>query len=285
MKLSELVSNFLSFCKIECYYSASTVVAYKTDLKQFLNFCHSPSLTKDYVTSYFNGVLNSHYSDKTKSRKISTIRSFFSYLINESKCSADCLNWVPDYKVSYRLLNVVDKDHINQLINLPDKSTLNGFRDYLLLELLYSTGIRVSECVNLKYSDVNIALGTIKVSGKGSKQRIIPLTKSLQSTFDQLKIESMSYYIFSNSEKPITRQAVFYTVKKYLNQLSSADISLSPHSFRHAFASHILEGGARLRDVQLLLGHSNISSTQNYLKLTDSYRKKMFLQAHPRGVN
>lgn len=286
MKLGQFVEEFLIYCKVECYYSQSTINAYKTDLSQFLRFVNRKNNFKKIANKYFDWVLNTTFTDRTKARKISTIKVFLNYLINENVMTNEILNIVPDYKFSNKLIPVIDKNIISKLINLVDKSSRNGFRDYLLLELLYSTGLRVSECVTLKYSDIDFVQGTIKVTGKGAKQRIIPMTNILKNIFQSLKYDRSDLYIFTNSSsKPLSRQSVFLIVKKYWNQLNEVSHSMSPHSFRHAFASHMLEGGARLRDVQILLGHTSISSTQHYLKLSDSYRKKVFLQSHPRGEN
>lgn len=284
MKLNSFVIDFLRYCKVECHYSMATLSAYQTDLIQFQSFVETKKSFKNCVMRYFDWLLNSSLLDRTKSRKMSTIKCFFTYLVNENFYESTIYNWIPEYKFSFNLFKVVNQKTIDKLINLPDKSTKKGIRDFILLEFLYSTGLRVSECVTLRYSDLDLSQGVIRVTGKGAKQRIVPLTHSLLDIFNKVSIKDANQFVFSNSvNNPLTRQTVFYIVKKYFKLLQNKDVSLSPHSFRHAFASHLLEGGARLRDVQLLLGHASISSTQNYLKLTDSYRKKMFFQAHPRG--
>ena len=284
MNLNSFIIDFLRYCKVECHYSMATLSAYQTDLIQFQSFVETKKSFKNSVMKYFDWLLNSSLLDRTKSRKMSTIKCFFTYLVNENFYESTIYNWIPEYKFSFNLFKVVNQKTIDKLINLPDKSTKKGLRDFILLEFLYSTGLRVSECVTLRYSDLDLSQVVIRVNGKGAKQRIVPLTHSLLDIFNKISIKDANQFVFSNSaNKPLTRQTVFYIVKKYFKLLQNKDIRVSPHSFRHAFASHLLEGGARLRDVQLLLGHANISSTQNYLKLTDSYRKKMFFQAHPRG--
>ena len=284
MNLNPYIFEFLRYCKVECHYSKATISAYQTDLVQFQSF-NSANLSFEMLAeTYFDWILNSAFSDRTKSRKMSTIKCFFTYLVNENICASDIYNLIPEYKFSFNLFKIVNQKTIDELINLPDKSTKKGLRDFMILEFLYSTGLRVSECVNLRYSDFDLVQCTVKVAGKGAKQRIVPLTSSLVFLFNEMAIKDTNKFVFSNSNsKPVTRQLIFYIVKKYFSLLKNSTVSMSPHSFRHAFASHLLEGGARLRDVQLLLGHASISSTQNYLKLTDTYRKKMFLQAHPRG--
>lgn len=284
MNLTPYIFEFLRYCKVECHYSKATIAAYQTDLVQFQSFNSANLSFENLVETYFEWMLNSAFSDRTKSRKRATIKCFFNYLVNENICASDIYNLIPEYKFSFNLFKIVNQKTIDELINLPDKSTKKGLRDFMILEFLYSTGLRVSECVNLRYSDFDLAQGTVKVAGKGAKQRIVPLTSSLVFLFNEMTIKDTNKFVFSNSDsKPVTRQLIFYIVKKYVSLLKNSTMSMSPHSFRHAFASHLLEGGARLRDVQLLLGHASISSTQNYLKLTDTYRKKMFLQAHPRG--
>lgn len=285
MKVDELVKEFLVFCKVECYYSQATIDAYSTDLNQFLSLVKRNDGFKKNIQQYFEWLLNSEFAERTKGRKIATIKCFLTYLVNETVISNEIFNLVPEYKVSKTLTQILDQNMLSKLINSVDKSTSNGFRDYLLLEFLYSTGLRVSECIHLKYSDIDLAQGVIKITGKGARQRIVPLTTVVKEAFEKIHFKNETYFVFSNSLKPLSRQAVFAIVKKYWKKLNANQNSISPHSFRHAFASHLLEGGARLRDVQLLLGHVSISSTQHYLKLSNSYRKKMFLQAHPRGEN
>ena len=277
------LSLFLSYCRSECSFSHHTCSAYESDLKQF--FSVSKFDESDSLSLYYNWVSNQGFAPKTIHRKLACLRSFFQFCIREGYCEAGILLEIPRYSVPVRLPYVLDAHVIDSLLTFPDVSTKKGLRDRVLLELLYSTGIRVSECVFLKPSHIDFVDGVISVLGKGHKQRLIPLTTRSQHFLSLYLSEfnDQTWLFQVSSTKPFSRFTVYSIVKRYVDRMFQ-DVSISPHSFRHAFATHLLEGGARLRDVQLLLGHRHLSSSQVYSHVATSTIKNKFLQAHPRGM-
>ena len=194
---------------------------------------------------------------------------------------------IPRIKVEQRLPQKLTVSDIKLLLNSPDQSTVKGVRDFTILECLYSTGLRVSECVQLRVTDIDFDEGMLSVLGKGKKQRCIPLTRGLnQSLRIYLKQRPEdSIWLFPSSKgSHLSRQTVFSIIQFYAKQVALSIANVSPHSFRHAFATHLIEGDARLRDVQLLLGHTHLSSTQLYTKISNTYVKSAYIQAHPRAI-
>ena len=277
--------EFKLFCKVECFMSQHTISAYEIDCLQFIELCEEQSLEKN-IYLYQDWLNNQSLTKKTIIRKISSIKNFMRFCVNEYQCSETILKCFPKLSFPTSLPKVCSVHDIELLLSFPNKSTKQGYRDFLLLDCLYSTGMRVSECVNLMIKDVNLSDGFIVIKGKGNKVRHVPLTKNLYQSFLSYfnSFQCSSIYIFDSlSGKPLSRQGAYLILKKYVKQLPSRLHYLTPHSLRHAFATHIIEGGARLRDTQLLLGHQHLSSTQIYTRVSKSYQKKVFLQSHPRG--
>ena len=277
--------EFKLFCKVECFMSKHTTDAYETDCLQFIELCHEQSLEKN-IYLYQDWLNCQSFTQKTVVRKLSSVKSFMRFCVNEYQCTDTILKCFPKLSFSTRLPKVCSVQDIEALLSVPNKSTKQGYRDFILLDCLYSTGMRVSECINLLVNDVNLSDGFIIIKGKGNKVRYIPLTKNLYQSFLSYfnSFQSTSTYIFDSlSGKPLSRQSVYLILKKYVKHLPSSLHYLTPHSLRHAFATHLIEGGARLRDTQLLLGHQHLSSTQIYTRVSKSYQKKVFLQSHPRG--
>lgn len=280
------VNEFLSYCEYECFFSKHTYSSYSVDLNQFISFNRFNHNFLDHSKLFIQWIFNRQYSDKSILRKLSTLKSFFKYLINDHIISDDFLLLIPEFQSCETLPYILSQKNINTLLQQPDISSYKGLRDKVLLECLYSTGLRVSECMNLKVSDINFQSKWLKVLGKGSKYRLVPLTNQMcyfLKTFIQKK--SFSEYIFhSQKNNSISRQTMFNIVKKYSKKAGLDFRYISPHTFRHAFATHLIEGSARLRDVQLLLGHQHVSSTQVYTKLSNKFVQDTYLQAHPRAT-
>ncbi len=278
------LSLFLSYCRSECSFSHHTCKAYETDLNQFFLLVNTIDQTS--LSVYYHWLYQQSYAPKTIARKLATLRSFCQFCIYEGFCDSRLLLDIPRYDVPVRLPRVLALDDIDALLNLPDLSTFKGLRDRVLLELLYSTGVRVSECIQLKINHIDLEDGVITILGKGDKQRLIPLTKRSQRFLSLYlsvcNTQQWLFYLVDN--KPFSRFTVYSIVKRYASKIFSESNSISPHSFRHAFATHLLEGGARLRDVQLLLGHQQLSSSQVYSHVARQAIKDTYLQAHPRGT-
>lgn len=281
-----LVQEFLCYCKTECGLSSHTLQAYQTDLNQFCSLgCFYGFVAS--LQAFSSWINNQPFSAKTKLRKWSTLRHFYRFCSNEGACSEELLQHFPAIKSVQHLPSKITLKNVEKLLQLPDQSTPMGLRDYVILECLYSTGIRVSECIKLKLQDIDFDGNTLKVMGKGSKQRMIPLTSTLKTVLLEYvnQCSSRQVWLFqSKNGTHLTRQTIFGIVKKYALALSTSVTNWSPHAFRHAFATHLIEGGARLRDTQLLLGHQQLASTQIYTKLSNQYIKTMYNQAHPRAT-
>ena len=274
---------FLSYCRSECSFSKHTCLAYETDLNQFFSIVNSSD--DDSFLAYYQWLHHRSFAAKTIARKLASLRSFFQFCIREGYCDARILLEIPHYHVPVRLPYVLDYKMIESLLDCPDLNSKKGLRDRVLLELLYSTGIRVSECIQLQIANIDLDEGVITIIGKGNKQRLIPLIKRSQD-YLSLYIASRNHskWLFEQTnQNPLSRFAVYSIVKRYANKVCDDIGSVSPHSFRHAFATHLLEGGARLRDVQVLLGHQQLSSSQVYCHVATKAIKDTYLQAHPRG--
>ena len=224
-----------------------------------------------------------HFSVKSISRKWACLKSFVSYCVSENGLDESDLLFIPRVEIPSRLCKVIDRDSVEKILCSIDVSTWKGLRNYVLIELLYSTGVRVSECVSIMWKDICFNERRLLVYGKGGKSRYIPLTVCLNN--DLLRFLNVSEMgcdkVFCTSKgKPLTRNGVYSIIKG----CSKGIIDVSPHSFRHAFATHLIEGDAPLRDVQLLLGHKSLISTQVYLDVSSSFLKKTYRQAHPRAI-
>ncbi|MBA95012.1 MAG: tyrosine recombinase XerD [Rickettsiales bacterium] len=274
---------FLSYCRSECSFSRHTCLAYETDLNQFFSIV--TSVDEDSFLAYYQWLHHQSFAAKTIARKLASLRSFFQFCIREGYCDSRILLEIPHYHVPVRLPHVLDYKMVMNLLNCPDINSKKGLRDRVLLELLYSTGIRVSECIQLRIANIDLDEGVITILGKGNKQRLIPLIKRSQDYLSlYISSKDSSGWLFEQSNrKPLSRFTVYSIVKKYADKIFKDTVSVSPHSFRHAFATHLLEGGARLRDVQLLLGHQQLSSSQVYSHVATKAIKDTYLQAHPRG--
>lgn len=289
----ELVENFLSYIAIERNLSRNTIESYRLDLKAFLAFLRTnkkdfPVFSKDEIIDYINERRDSGVSSSTICRFLSSIKSFTKFLIIEKIIAEDPTENLKTPERWQRLPRATSFSEIKDLLEV--KSDHPFFlRDIAMLELMYSSGLRVSELISIKLNNINYEEGFLKVVGKGSKERIVPINerakvkilryiKELRSKI--LKNRQSPYLFLSNRGLPMTRQRFWQSLKK-LAQLNG--LKISPHVIRHSFATHLLEGGADLRSVQKMLGHSDISTTQIYTKVSGDRIKKIYYQYHPRA--
>jgi integrase/recombinase XerC len=277
-------------------YSEHTVTAYKHDIEDFIQF-----LTREgfdhiedvsiRVAKFYIGDLNERFTPRTIARKVSTLRSFYRFLLEENLIEHHPFLNVAIPKVSHTLPKFVYPEEIEGIFDSIDTSTDKGKRDFLLLEMLYDSGLRVSELCALKRRDIDIKNRTMLIHGKGQKDRIIPIGKRLitllesyyLSTRRNLMKDKDHEYLFVNTKgTPLTTRGVRYIIKTIIDN-SSTYLKITPHTLRHTFASHLLSQGADLRSVQALLGHENISSTQIYTEISKEDLKEKYLNAHPRA--
>ena len=290
--------SFIEYLQFEKRYSQHTIIAYQTDLEQFFTFLvsqyDSPSLSAvsaGFVRSWLAEMRNDEITPKSLNRKISSLKSFFKYLTKTGEIKQSPMTTIVAPKVGKRLPSFVaqkDMQTLQQHVEFPD--TWKGLTDKLLLDLFYATGVRLSELINLKESQVDAANCQVKVLGKGNKERIIPVSKDIiikmtEYIENKKKIAGETAYsnLFINEKgKPLYAKYVYNVVKANLSQVTTVK-KKSPHVLRHTFATHLTNNGADLNAVKELMGHSSLAATQIYTHNTIEKLKDIYKKAHPKA--
>jgi len=293
----DTLREFLNFIQVEKGLADNTLVAYRRDLHDFLSFLKKIKITKlkevdrHAVLSYQVHIKRSGLKFSTVRRRMVSVRAFFRFLILEGKGEKDPTENIESPKGLQHLPETLTPGDVDKLLATPDPTTLLGRRDRVMLEVLYATGLRVSELVALRPADLNLEVGYLVTLGKGSKERLVPLGDTAREMLkDYLKTGrgkllkgKLSDVLFPNRfGKEMSRQGFFKIIKKYALRAGIRK-QISPHTLRHSFASHLLENGADLRSVQMMLGHADISTTQIYTHVTRERLKKVFEKHHPRA--
>jgi len=295
--MQEVFTKYINYLEAERNASPYTVRNYTTDLLDFFNFLKTRRISslkevdKHVLRDYLSHLMEQGLVKASIARKLSAIRSFYRYLVREEMIPVSPVATTSSPKLDRRLPSFLTIEQVERLLNAPDLATPQGQRDRALLELLYASGLRVSELVNLDLEQINLDSGEIRVWGKGFKERVVligkPAAEALRTYLQQgrpklfgTKIR-MTNALFVNryGERLIKRRAQ-RILEKYAN-IAGIDKRVYPHLLRHTFATHLLDGGADLRVVQELLGHANLSSTQIYTHVTKSQARKVYLAAHP----
>tara|TARA_X000001036_G_C20674646_1_gene803712 strand:- start:166 stop:1053 length:888 start_codon:yes stop_codon:yes gene_type:complete len=295
--MDSYLKKFILFIKFELRLSHNTVTSYQNDLSNYLFFLKDKksinnieSISYQEIRSYISNLSKENKKPSSINRCISSIKKFHLYLFDNEITSNDPSELLELQKNIRNLPDTLTVDEIESIIDAVDINALTGLRDISILTLLYSTGIRVSELINLEFSNIFLEEDYIKIFGKGRKERLVPIgAKAKKYIVDYMNIPRISIkdknignVYLSYRSKPLTRMAVFNIIKKYcLN--SGLNKKVSPHTFRHSFATHMLEGGADLRIVQEILGHENINTTEIYTHLDRTYLKEVHKLCHPRG--
>ena len=291
-----LTQNYLDYLLLVKRYSSHTVKAYRTDLKLFESYLkdiYSISIDKAnhaMIRSWLVKELNKGNSARTVNRKITTLKSFYKYLFKEQKIKQNPTSRISYSKTSKKLPQFVGLSDMNELLDkLKFEENFSGFRDKLIIEVFYSTGIRLSELINIKSIDVDCLKSQIKVLGKRNKERLIPLTKELQKSIEgymmlrnKQKVIDRSYLFLTDSGKKLNPSMVYRKVNKILNNVTTLE-KKSPHVLRHTFATHMLNNGADLNVIKELLGHASLSATEVYTHNSIDQLKEIFKNAHPRA--
>lgn len=295
--MQDVVDEYLRFIQIEKGLSENTIAAYRRDLNHYLNYLAAQKISnldfidRQIVQQWFGVLHDEGRSTKSIARFTSTIRSFHQFALREKYAAKDPTVLIETPKYERKLPDVLSIDEIDLLLTTPETSKNNGYRDRTMLELLYATGIRVSELINIELEDVNLLMGFVKVFGKGNKERIIPLGETviellktyIENVRPQLLKKQVTHTLFLNMQgKPLTRQGIWKIIKQ-TGAKAGIQKRLTPHTLRHSFATHLLENGADLRAVQEMLGHSDISTTQLYTHVSKTQIRKMYQQYHPRA--
>lgn len=295
--LTEQVEDYLRYSQIERGLSANTITAYKQDLSSFINFLQKENLSSWPTKAIDIDAFLAEQRDQKKatssvSRLISSLRKFYQWLVRQNIQKLNPMLEIDSPKKRRPLPVALTTVEVTDLLKQPDIKKKLGLRDRALLETLYATGIRVSELINLKFTDLHEELKLVKVFGKGSKERLIPISKVALSWINSykekvrdpliLKVGKNTDFIFLNSRGgSLTRQAVWQIIKHYC-KLAGIQKNVTPHTLRHTFATHLLENGADLRVVQEILGHSDISTTQIYTNLSQKHIIQVYEKTHPR---
>lgn len=292
--MDRFIEKFLRYLDIEKSASGHTTLNYKLDLYDFRKFLKdAPIENVDYLTlrKYLAYLKENNLSNRTISRRLSCLRSFFRFLFREGLIKNNPVLVLSSPKQDKLLPIFLTEDEVVRLIEAPSTDTISGLRDRAIFETLYSTGMRVSELVSLNIDNIDFIGNILKVFGKGKKERLLPIGDcALNAIKDYLerrnsskKIKREINILFLNKNNTrLTDRGVRKIINKYIN-IASLKAGISPHSFRHSFATHLLNRGADLRSVQELLGHANLSTTQIYTHLTTDRLKSIYEKAHPRA--
>lgn len=295
--MEDHLQSFIHYLTVEKGLSKNTLESYKRDLKQFIAYLRKSEqrkieeISRQNIVSYLMVLREQGKATSTISRSMASIRAFFQFLLRDQKIISDPSIHLETPKIERRLPKVLSIAEVEALLQAPQSSTAFGQRDRAMLELLYATGIRVSELISLSLEDVHLQMGFVKCLGKGSKERVIPLGRVAIESLEQyiqvgrhkLDKKKRSKALFLNHHgNPISRQGFWKIIKKHAKD-AGIEKDIMPHTIRHSFATHLLENGADLRSVQEMLGHADISTTQIYTHVTKTRLKDVYSKAHPRA--
>ena len=299
--LPAVIEQFLDVIWMERGLSENTLIAYRTDLKKFALWLKKSTgtlsdqtllcVSRDTIVSYLAELEKQTSSSRSRARLLSSLRRFYAFLVREKKIETDPVALVDSPKLGRSLPKTLSEKDVESLLMAPDISQALGMRDRALFEMLYATGLRVSELVTCQVNQINLQQGIVRVTGKGNKERLVPLGEEavnwiekylLNSRTELLKGQVTDALFVTKRGGGMTRQAFWYLIKRYAVQ-AGIQSTISPHTLRHAFATHLLNHGADLRVVQMLLGHSDLSTTQIYTHVAKARLKSLHSQHHPRG--
>jgi integrase/recombinase XerD len=295
--MNHLIDDYLNFMSVEKGASLNTIEGYSRDLNRYASFIDDRKITDmreigtEELISYLAHLKDEGLAANSVNRSLAALRGFYKFLLREKRLESTPVAHIGLARVWMHLPDVLNREEMNLLLMQPGSHTPAALRDTAMLELMYATGIRVSELIGLTLNSINWQIGYLVALGKGDKERIVPVG---QAAYNQVKryLESarplilkgrQSEFLFLNrTGKGLTRQGFWKIVKKYAVKASLGK-KVHPHTFRHSFATHLIEGGADLRSVQIMLGHSDISTTQVYTHVTRERLKEVHRKYHPRG--
>ena len=292
-RLASRMAAFLNFCRIEKGLSANTISAYSADLQRFSQFFKTSADVPgtDGLRSWLDHLYQTGLGSRSIARHLTTIRNFYGFLLREGQVETDPTEHLRSPRQWQTIPKFLNLEQINRLIQAPDEARPNGMRDRAMLELLYATGLRVSELCRLGTGDVNLELGVLRTVGKGNKQRMVPVGQAAVKAVDRylrngrpalLKGRGSRFLFVTARGGCLTRQGFWKLLGGYGKRVGIFH-DLTPHVIRHSFATHLLEGGADLRSVQVMLGHADISTTQIYTHVMRSRLRNTVDRHHPRA--
>ena len=298
MEIEKRLDDFLHYLRLARGLSKNTLESYRLDLKKYFQFLIGKGITdlKTVKPENISEFIHNLYQKKQKlksnsiARNLSAIRTFHKYLLNEEYCDSNPAELVDSPKLGRKLPGALTVDEMKKLLNLPNPKDYLGWRDKAILEFLYATGVRISEMINFTTKNFVPQIGWVRIIGKGDKERLVPIgKKGIKAVKEYLK-RSRTYLAKPDSEdimflnrwgKKLTRMGAWKIIKNYIDQ-AGIKKKVTPHTIRHSFATHLLEGGADLRAVQEMLGHADISTTQVYTHIDKNFVKQEHLSYHPR---
>jgi len=291
------MDQYLNYLLIEKGLSANTLDSYRMDLNRFADFLHAGGIRSlcetdsSVILRHLISLRDSGMGPRSRARHLVALRGFFKFLVQEKILERNPASRIDLPKSGLKLPDVLSVQEINQLLNMPNLQKPAGIRNAAMLELMYAAGLRVSELVTVKLQDVNLDGCCVRVFGKGAKERMVPFGEPARQKIDfyvttvrpfLLRPHISPFLFVARAGKPMTRQGFWKILKQYA-QTAGIPKAITPHSLRHSFASHLLEGGADLRSVQIMLGHVDISTTQIYTHVAREHLKRMHEKFHPRG--
>ena len=295
----EAILDYLHFLQVERQLSTNTLSSYRRDLESYIEHLHKElaltslrEVERTHILLHLGALRNQGIAARTIARHISSIRSFHQFLLREKLTDTDPTIHLEMPQIEQKLPKVLSIEEIDMLVGAPDRQKPQGIRDVAMLELLYGTGMRISELIGLNLEDVHVTMGFVRVFGKGGKERIVPLGKSAVRAIDaylqnaRAKLQGTypktEAFFINQRGKRLTRQGCWKLLKEHAVK---ADIKkeITPHTLRHSFATHLIENGADLRAVQEMLGHADISTTQIYTHISKTRLSEVYKQFHPRA--
>ncbi|HHV72662.1 MAG TPA: site-specific tyrosine recombinase XerD [Clostridia bacterium] len=295
--MQALLTDFCNYLNVERGLAENTIESYSRDLRQFSEYLQTMKIksvhavTKKDILSFLYYLQQNGKATATISRNLAALKAFFSFLVQENLLQDNPTANLESPKLKRKLPQVLTISEVERLLNAPDLNTPAGLRDKAMLEVLYATGVRVSELIRIKIADVNLETGFIRCFGKGSKERIVPLGKvaidCIRNYLDNgrtklVKKQNIDVLFVNHHGNSLTRQGFWKIIKKYANK-AQIEKEITPHTLRHSFATHLLENGADLRFVQEMLGHADISTTQIYTHITKNRITEVYQKTHPRA--
>lgn len=291
-----MIKEFEKYLNVEKNYSIHTINNYLNDINDFMEFINMNkiniySIKYNDIREYLNYLYSKNLSKSSVSRILSTLRTFFKWLVRENKIKSNPMELITSPKKDKKLPTYLNHDDVEKILNIPDIKTPLGMRDSAILEMLYSTGIRVGELISIKISDINYSEKTINVFGKGSKERVVlfgdalleKLTLYIKRGRNELLKKKQSNILFLNHHgNPLTERGIEDILNRIIKK-GGLEFTIHPHMLRHTFATHMLDNGADLKVVQELLGHENLSTTQIYTHVSNERLRKVYLSTHPRA--
>lgn len=292
------ITDFVSYLKIEKGLAENSVDAYYNDVQKLHDFSRelkkeAGQLTTEDIVQFLSMLYDLGLSPRSQARIISGIKQFFAYLLLENEIEDDPTELIELPKIGRKLPEVLTIEEIDALLNAIDYSKNEASRNSAIIETLYSCGLRVSELVNLRFEDLHFDKGFVRVIGKGNKERLVPVSKSVEELITAYRLnERMNVpikkgnekYVFLNRRGAKLTRVMIFTIVKQLVLVAGISKTISPHTFRHSFATHLLEGGANLRAIQEMLGHESITTTEIYTHLDERFLREAILSYHPRNM-